>query len=49
VAGCTYHFRWNAVIDGKSLSGGGRGTTILRKENEAWLFVHEYLSQFPKT
>jgi len=47
-AGCTYHFRWKAVIDGRALSGGGRGTTILRNENGMWKIVHEHLSQNPQ-
>jgi ketosteroid isomerase-like protein len=46
-AACTYRFRWEAVIDGKSHSGGGRGTTVLRPEAGHWKIIHEHLSQFP--
>jgi ketosteroid isomerase-like protein len=47
-AGCAYHFRWRAVLNGKTMEGGGRGTTILRKEEDTWKIVHEHLSQFPR-
>ncbi|MHC2355572.1 ketosteroid isomerase-like protein [Sinorhizobium meliloti] len=47
-AGCTYHFRWKAVLNGSALEGGGRGTTILRREANVWKIIHEHLSQFPK-
>lgn len=46
-AGCIYHFCWTAMIDEKTVSGGGRGTTILRRDNGIWKIVHEHLSQFP--
>ncbi|EHJ4666087.1 MULTISPECIES: YybH family protein [Gammaproteobacteria] len=47
-AGCTYHFRWRAILNGSALEGGGRGTTILRREANVWKITHEHLSQFPK-
>jgi ketosteroid isomerase-like protein len=47
-AGCTYHFRWKAMVGGRALSGGGRGTTILRNEHGVWKIVHEHLSQIPQ-
>lgn len=47
VAVCTYKFCWRATIQGKTVSGGGRGTTILRKDSDTWKIVHEHLSQFP--
>ncbi len=46
-AGCTYNFCWRATIDGKTISGGGRGTTIFRDHDGIWKIVHEHLSQFP--
>lgn len=47
-AGCVYRFRWQTTRDGRMLSGGGRGTTLLRVEAGTWRIVHEHLSQFPK-
>jgi len=46
-AGCTYHFCWETTIGEKTVSGGGRGTTLLRTEGGIWKIVHEHLSQFP--
>jgi len=46
-AACTYHFRWKVVVGGKTIMGGGRGTTVLRNEGGAWKIVHEHLSQVP--
>ncbi len=31
VAACIYEFRWQGMVDGQEMSGGGRGTTILQK------------------
>ena len=47
-AGCTYRFCWQASKDGKLVSGGGRGTTLLRQDAGTWQIVHEHLSQFPR-
>lgn len=47
-ASCTYSFRWKAELDGKTIEGGGRGTTVLRKESEQWLIAHEHLSGWPR-
>lgn len=47
-AACTYYFRWKAQMDGKEISGGGRGTSVLRAESGVWKLVHEHLSQFPR-
>lgn len=44
VAVCTYHFSWQATIDGVKQSGSGRGTNILEKHNGSWQIVHEHLS-----
>jgi ketosteroid isomerase-like protein len=49
IAGCTYRFCWRATIDGKAVSGGGRGTTILRNDGGMWKIAHEHLSQFPES
>lgn len=47
-AGCVYRFCWQTTRDGRTLLGGGRGTTLLRAEAGTWRIVHEHLSQFPK-
>ena len=47
-ASCTYRFCWKANIDGKTVEGEGRGTTVLRKEGSEWKIIHEHLSRFPK-
>lgn len=44
-AACTYRFAWTGTIDGKQVSGRGRGTTLLRREADGWRIVHEHLSQ----
>jgi len=46
-AACLYRFNWKAEVDGKLLSGAGRGTTVLRREAEGWKIVHEHLSGLP--
>ena len=43
VAVCRYEFRWNGLISGQPASGGGRGTSILRKVHDRWLVAHEHL------
>ncbi|ASQ03370.1 hypothetical protein GOB91_29820 [Sinorhizobium meliloti] len=35
-------------LNGSALEGGGRGTTILRREANVWKIIHEHLSQFPQ-
>ena len=47
-AACSYHFVWTTTVDGKPLSGGGRGTTVLRRAFGSWLIVHEHLSADPR-
>ena len=47
VAVCLYTFRWEGVIDGRRQSGTGRGTGVLRKEDERWVVAHEHLSPMP--
>lgn len=44
VAVCIYGFSWTGEIDGKSASGSGRGTSVLRRDDGHWLVVHEHLS-----
>lgn len=48
VASCHYEFRWKGLIEGLSASGGGRGTTILRKVDGRWLITHEHLGPYPR-
>lgn len=44
VAACTYRFHWSTTVDGKPVSGEGRGTTVLRLGADGWRIVHEHLS-----
>lgn len=48
-ASCTYSFHWRATIDGQPAQGGGRGTTVLSRDNAGWRIRHEHLSAFPPT
>ncbi len=48
VASCLYRFRWTAIIDGRTASGGGRGTTVMRCTDGLWRIIHEHLSADPK-
>jgi len=48
VATCHYEFRWKGIIAGQESSGGGRGTTILRKVDGRWLIAHEHLGPYPR-
>lgn len=48
VAACRYEFRWKGLISGQEASGGGRGTTVLRKANGRWLIAHEHLGPYPR-
>jgi ketosteroid isomerase-like protein len=47
VAVCIYVFRWEGLIDGRPQWGTGRGTSVLRKEDERWVVAHEHLSPMP--
>jgi ketosteroid isomerase-like protein len=47
IAVCIYIFRWQGLINGHPKSGTGRGTSVLRKENEGWVVTHEHLSPMP--
>lgn len=44
VAACVYEFAWSGRIGGEPASGGGRGTTVLRRVDGAWRVAHEHLS-----
>jgi ketosteroid isomerase-like protein len=48
VAACHYEFRWKGLISGRESSGGGRGTTILRKGDDRWLVAHEHPGPYPR-
>lgn len=48
VATCHYEFRWKGLISGQESSGGGRGTSILRKVDGRWLIAHEHLGSYPR-
>lgn len=48
VAACYYEFRWKGRISGEEASGGGRGTSILRKVNGRWLIAHEHLGPYAR-
>lgn len=48
VAACTYRFNWTATVGAKSISGRGRGTTIVRRGADGWRIVHEHLSPMPQ-
>ena len=45
VAVCVYEYHWSGVINGQSMSGGGRGTNVFRFKDGAWQVVHEHLSR----
>jgi ketosteroid isomerase-like protein len=44
-AACVYVFEWSGVIEGQMASGGGRGTSVLRRHGDSWLVLHEHLSK----
>ena len=48
LASCHYEFRWEGLIGGQESSGGGRGTSILRKVDGRWLIAHEHLGPYPR-
>ncbi len=48
VATCHYEFRWKGFIIGQESSGGGRGTSILRKVDDRWFIAHEHLGPYPR-
>jgi ketosteroid isomerase-like protein len=48
MAACHYEFRWKGLIGAQESSGGGRGTSVLRKVNSSWLIVHEHLGPYAR-
>lgn len=48
IAVCIYIFYWQGIVGGRSLSGSGRGTSVIQKANDRWLVVHEHLSGIPQ-
>ncbi|MEX3016306.1 YybH family protein [Gymnodinialimonas hymeniacidonis] len=38
-----FEFHWAGIIDGRSASGAGRGTTVLRRFGDRWMLVGEQL------
>jgi len=44
IAACVYEFRWSGEVNGKPASGGGRGTSLIRRIDGKWRLVHEHLS-----
>lgn len=47
VAACSYDFTWTTTVDGRPLTGKGRGTTVLRRDAGSWRIAHEHLSAGP--
>ncbi|MEO6012788.1 MAG: DUF4440 domain-containing protein [Devosia sp.] len=45
IAACVYTFHWSGTIDGRPASGNGRGTSVLKRNGDGWLVVHEHLSK----
>lgn len=48
VAVCTYQFHWQGVVEGRVVQGTGRGTSVLRRDQERWQVAHEHLSPIPR-
>lgn len=44
---CLFSYHWSGEIDGRSMSGSGRGTSVLRRDGDSWKVVHEHLSKGP--
>lgn len=49
LAVCIYTFAWSGLIHGKEASGGGRGTSVLKKENGRWQILLEHLGPGPRS
>lgn len=47
VAVLLYEFHWSGDVNGRLVSSGGRGTTVLEKADGSWMVMHEHLSQGP--
>ncbi|ODT80357.1 MAG: hypothetical protein ABS76_16890 [Pelagibacterium sp. SCN 64-44] len=46
-AACTYRFHWRGLVHAVPSQGTGRGTSVLRREADGWVIVHEHLSAEP--
>lgn len=44
---CQYTFAWSGLVSGGPAEGGGRGTSVLKKEGDRWLLVTEHLGPNP--
>jgi ketosteroid isomerase-like protein len=44
---CIYEYHWSGEVGGTAMSGGGRGTSVLRRAGESWKVTHEHLSRGP--
>ena len=44
VAVCKYHFSWKGKINGKTASGKGVGTNVMKRMRGSWKMIHEHLS-----
>jgi ketosteroid isomerase-like protein len=44
VAACIYEFEWSGIMNGRPVSGHGRGTTVIRRVDGQWRVAHEHLS-----
>lgn len=45
LAACIYRFDWSGLIRGNPTSGSGRGTSVLVRDGDSWVVVHEHLSR----
>jgi uncharacterized protein (TIGR02246 family) len=43
-AACIYEFRWTGKIDGRTVGGRGRGSSVLRRIDGEWRVALEHLS-----
>jgi uncharacterized protein (TIGR02246 family) len=43
-----FAFQWSGLIEGRRAAGGGRGTSVLVKENGKWLLLAEHLGPASK-
>lgn len=39
----TFNFKWSGIINGQPADGGGRGTSVVVKENASWQLISEHL------
>ncbi len=43
-----FDFFWTGVVAGQEVSGAGRGTAVLTKEDGKWVLLAEHLGPYPK-